>query len=105
MSDTTLTKDFILETIKKSHDHLSSFGIRTIGLFGSYVRNEATPESDIDILVEFDTQKRTYDNFFDTCVFLEELLHHKVELVTQDSLSPYIKPYIMKGIEYVPLTT
>lgn len=61
-------------------------------------------DSDVDILVEFDTGKRTYDNFIDTCFLLEDLLGRRVELVTIDSLSPYIKPYVLKEVEYVPLS-
>lgn len=104
MPNADLTTDEIMGSIRKSDAKLISLGVRTIGLFGSFVRGEAGLESDIDILVEFDSEKKTYDNFIDTCFFLEELFGHKVEVVTTDSLSPYIKPYILKEVEYVSLS-
>jgi len=104
MPNADLTTDEIMGSIRKSNAKLISLGVRTIGLFGSFVRGEAGLESDIDILVEFDSEKKTYDNFIDTCFFLEELFGHKVEVVTTDSLSPYIKPYILKEVEYVSLS-
>ena len=104
MADSDLTKESIIGSIRKSKAKLSSFGVKSIGLFGSFVRRQGSPDSDIDILVEFDSGKKTYDNFIDTCFFLEELLSRKVELVTTDSLSPYIKPYVLKEVEYVPLS-
>ena len=99
-----MTKDVVIGAIKKSTLELRSFGVKSIGLFGSFVRSQSNPDSDVDILVEFDTGKRTYDNFIDTCFLLEELLGRRVELVTIDSLSPYIKPYVLKEVEYVPLS-
>jgi len=41
----------------------------------------------------------------ETCFFLEELLGRKIELVTTDSISPYIKPHVLKEVEYVPLSS
>ena len=104
MNRTALTKMEILDSIQKSNAQLQALGIQTIGLFGSFVRGEQTPKSDIDILVEFDAEKKTFDNFIDACFYLEELFHHKVGLVTLESLSPYLKPHIMKEVEYAPLT-
>jgi len=104
MAGNNLTKEDIIDLLRRSRAKLSSLGIKSIGLFGSFVRSESSTQSDIDILVEFDHDKRTYDNFIDTCFFLEELFNHEVEVVTADSISPYIKPYIMKEVEYVPLS-
>jgi len=100
-----LTRRKIISSIKKSKARLVSLGVKSIGLFGSFVREQAGQESDVDLLVEFDSGKKTYDNFIDTCFLLEELLGRRVELVTKDSLSPYIKPYIMKEVEYVTLSS
>ena len=44
----------ILEILRRHRGELAEFGVRRIGLFGSYVRGEATPDSDMDILVEMD---------------------------------------------------
>jgi hypothetical protein len=105
MAKGDLTRRKIINSIKKSRARLSSLGVKSIGLFGSFVRGQASRESDVDLLVEFDSGKKTYDNFIDTCFLLEELLGRKVELVTTDSLSPYIKPYILKEVEYVTLSS
>ena len=104
MAGGVLTKEDIISLLRQSKAKLSSLGVRSIGLFGSFVRGESSSQSDIDILIEFNSDRVTYDNFIDTCFFLEELLNHEVEVVTADSISPYIKPYIMKEVEYVPLS-
>ncbi len=101
MEEKYLTKKMILSVLKNSKSHLTAWGVQSVGLFGSFVRGDATPESDIDILVEFDAEQKSYDNFIDTCYFLEDLFQRKVELVTKESLSPYIKPYILKEVQYV----
>jgi predicted nucleotidyltransferase len=98
-----LTKEQIIETIHNSRSKLLSLGVRSLGLFGSFARGKGRPKSDVDLLVEFDEGKKNFDNFIDTCFLLEEELGRKVELVTKESLSPYIKPYILKEVEYVSL--
>jgi len=103
MNNNILTKKEIVDLIQQSTTRLESLGIQAIGLFGSFARGEETEQSDIDILVQFVAAKKNFDNFIETCFFLDELFQRKVELVTTDSLSPYIKPYIIKEVEYVPL--
>lgn len=104
MAGSDLTKKEIIDLLRKSRAKLSSLGVKSIGLFGSFARGDASGESDIDVLVEFDPEKRTYDNFIETCFLLEELFDRKVEVVTSDSISPYIKPYVLREVEYVPLS-
>jgi uncharacterized protein len=97
------TKQDVLDTLHQNRSRLRSFGLRRIGLFGSFVRGEQRPESDIDLLVEFEPDKKTFDAFMELSFFLEELLQHRVELVTVESLSPYIGPHILKEVEYATL--
>ena len=104
MEQDGLTKEGIVSSIRRSSSQLGSLGVKSIGLFGSFVRGESSSESDVDILVEFDAGKKTFDNFMGTCFLLDELFKRKVELVTKDSLSPYLEPHIMKEVEYVPLS-
>ncbi|MGA2071090.1 MAG: nucleotidyltransferase family protein [Sedimentisphaerales bacterium] len=99
-----LTKETIVETIRKSGPRLLSFGITSIGLFGSFARNQARPESDVDLLVEFAPDKKTFDNFIDACFLLEDLFGRKVELVTRESLSSHLSPSILREVEYVPFS-
>jgi uncharacterized protein len=67
------------------------FHVKRIGLFGSFARGDEKETSDVDIMVEF--EQPTFDNFMKLAFFLEDLLGKNVELVTPDSLSPYIAPY------------
>ena len=94
-------KEDILSAIKRNQNKIESFGVKRLGLFGSYVRNEHNPQSDIDILVEFVQDLKTFDNFMRLSFLLEDILEHHIELVTTESLSPYIKPNIIKEVEYV----
>ena len=58
-----LTREGILEDLLGAKSKVADFGIREMGLIGSYQRNEQTETSDIDILIDFVPQKETYDNF------------------------------------------
>lgn len=103
MNKTLKTKDYILRIILDNRTKLSFFGVKKIGLFGSFVRGEQTFTSDVDILIDFFPEKHTFDNFMDVSFFLEDLLGCKVDLVTSKSLSPHIGPYILKEVEFVTL--
>ena len=99
-----LHKDAILQILVTHKSQLADFGVRQIGLFGSYVRDEATENSDIDLLVDIRKDKKTFNNFISLNYYLEELFGKKVELVTTQSLSPYIGPHILKTVEYAAIT-
>jgi predicted nucleotidyltransferase len=103
MSD-KLTKENILDLIEKSREQLSSLGVVSIGLFGSFAKGQYDKNSDVDILVDFDPAKKNYDNFYDTCSLLEKLFKRKVDVVTRESLSPYIGPHILKEVKYASLS-
>ena len=68
------------------------FKVSKIGIFGSFTRNEQGKGSDLDILVIFEESLGL--KFFDLVSFLEKELGRKVDVVTPDAISPYIKPYI-----------
>jgi len=78
-----------------------SFGVKKIGIFGSFARGEERPESDIDILVEFMPGKKTFDNYMGLKNFLESLFNRKVDLVTYEGLKPHIRDGIVSGVVYV----
>lgn len=65
-------------------------------LFGSCARNEADKDSDIDLLVELDYSKHIGLGFVQMLLDLEKMLHRKVDLVSTDGLSKYVKPYVDK---------
>ena len=96
-------KDDIMQRILAEQERFALLGVRNIGLFGSFVRGEETPLSDIDILVEFMPEKHTFDNFMEVAFFLEELLERKVEVITPEALSPHIGPHILREVERVPI--
>jgi uncharacterized protein len=97
------TKEDIFNALRQNGARLREFGVKRIGLFGSFVRGEQNPESDIDLLVEFEPAKKTFDAFMELSFFLDDLLRRRVELVTIESLSPYIGPHILKEVEYAAL--
>ena len=96
-------KDQIFKRILTEQAQLSLFGVKNIGLFGSFVRGDQTTDSDIDILVEFTPEKHTFDNFMDVAFLLEKILGRNVDLVTPEALSPHIGPHILKEVERVPI--
>ena len=97
-------KKKLLLLTKANKRQITSLGVKKLGLFGSFVRNEQKKDSDVDLLVEFDPKKKNFDNFMNLAFLFEELFHRKVEVVTSESLSPYLKPYILKEVEYVDLS-
>jgi len=97
----THTKKDVLSIIRQHQDKIKAFGVKKLGLFGSFARNEQHPASDIDLLVEFEAGQKSFDNFIQLSFLLEELLSWPVELVTVESVSPYLRPYITQEEEYV----
>ena len=97
------TKNAIVQRIIKERERLAYLGVKSIGLFGSFVRGDKTSLSDVDILVEFMPEKHTFDNFMEVAFLLEKILGRKVELVTPQALSPHIGPHILRELERVPI--
>jgi predicted nucleotidyltransferase len=83
---------------------LIAAGVKRLGLFGSFSRGEAGPNSDVDVLVGFRPDAKTYDNLFEVGEALEEAFQRKIDLVTEDALSPYIGPTILREVKYVDLS-
>ncbi|HPO08793.1 MAG TPA: nucleotidyltransferase family protein [bacterium] len=94
------TKQDILSALDRNRSQLTALGVKRIGVFGSYVRGEQRPDSDIDLLVEFEPNQETFDHLMQLSFFLEDLFPNRIELVTPESLSPYIGPHILKEVEY-----
>ena len=93
------TIERILKLLQQNIGEIRKFGVRRIGLFGSWVRGEGKPESDIDVLVEFDHS--TFDRYMELKFFLEELFGRNVDLVLAETLKKQIKPKIMREVLYV----
>lgn len=95
-----LTAEEILKGIEKNLERIKKYGVKRIGLFGSYIRNEQKEKSDIDILVKYEEGMKTFDNYMDLKFFLEDLFGYKVDLVMSDAIKPRLKPHIMKEVVY-----
>jgi predicted nucleotidyltransferase len=96
------TKESILSVLRSRKSELSKFGIRNVGLFGSYRREEQNPSSDIDLLLDFEPEAESFDNFMAVCDIMEQLFKgERIEIVTINGLSPYIGPTILKEVQYV----
>lgn len=95
-----LAKEEILKKFEENKQEIKKFGVKKIGLFGSYVRGDQKGKSDIDILVEFKNGKKTFDNYMGLIMFLEDLFSCKVDLVIAENIKPLLKPYVLSEVEY-----
>lgn len=91
---------FIAVIKESKRDLREKYGVRRIGIFGSYARNMQHKKSDIDILVEFEKDIDLFD-FLDVKDFLENILKIKVDLVMKTALKPNIGKRILKEVRYV----
>jgi hypothetical protein len=74
-----------------------------VGVFGSFARGEARVDSDVDVYVEFEEDKRTYDNFFALHELLERVFGRRVDLVTDKSRSETKARLILPTVRYAAL--
>ena len=97
-----LTKDEVLDAIRKHRDILLKFKVREIGLFGSFVRGEQEDRSDIDLIVDF--EEPSIENFMGLSSFLENLFGKKVEILTPAGVDSIrinnVKEEIKRSIVY-----
>lgn len=78
---------------------IKKFCIKKIGLFGSFAKGNDRPDSDVDVLVEFEKPVDIFE-FLDVKEFLEGLFGRKVDLVTKKALKPLLTERIFKGVLY-----
>jgi len=96
-----MTKDEILNFLRDKKSFLAErYGVLSIGLFGSYARDEARDDSDIDIAVEIESSNK-FRSFFDLKYYLEEQLKKQIDLGIESTLKPIAKEYISRDIIYV----
>lgn len=95
-----MQRDTILSILKQHQTHLKALGVRSLALFGSVARDEATLESDVDIVVEFEPPV-TFDRYMDVRFYLEDHLGKKVDLVSWKSLKPQIRDRVEQEAIYV----
>lgn len=97
----TNIKHQIFKLILDNKEAFRALGADRVGLFGSFVRGEQTENSDVDLLVDFLPGKKSFRNLLNIAGLAEKLVGRDVEIVTTQSMSPYIAPYIEREIEYV----
>jgi len=83
-----------MEILREHFPEMQRNGVRRLAVFGSTARDEATPESDVDILVEFEGPA-TLNGYMDLAFRLEELLGKRVDLVTVAALKPRMRDSIL----------
>jgi len=95
MTAQILTRSVVQARLAEAQAEIFQLGVQSLALFGSVQRNEARSDSDVDVLVEFVPGRKTFDQLLALGELLEGMLGHRVELVTVESLSPYLRPYIL----------
>jgi predicted nucleotidyltransferase len=94
-----MSKEEILKKLFQNRSKIKGFGVKRIGLFGSYALGTPKKSSDIDFLVDF--SNKTFDNYMGLKLFLEDQFKKNVDLVIPDTLKPQLKPLILKQVKYV----
>jgi predicted nucleotidyltransferase len=97
------SKQDLLVALSNNREIIKSYGVISLGIFGSFLRGSLNDASDVDLFVNFLPEKKSFDNFIDLSFFLEDLLGRKVEIVTPQSLSKFIGPHILKEVQNVSL--
>jgi predicted nucleotidyltransferase len=93
MSPNALSREEAVRRLQAAEAEIRLFGVRRLALFGSVLRGEARPDSDVDLLVEFAPGEKSFDRFMALADLLESIREHAVELVTTEAPSPYIGPH------------
>jgi predicted nucleotidyltransferase len=81
--------------IQAVHSEILGLGVRRLALFGSVRHDAAGPDSDVDLLVEFLPEQKTLAHLVELGDLLESVLGRRVELVTPEALSPFLRPHIL----------
>lgn len=95
-----MKKEDIKKILIKNKEILKKYKVNRIGVFGSVVRGKTKKGSDVDLLVEFEDMIDLFD-FVHLNDEVQQILKRKVDLVTPDTIKPYIKPKIMKEVEWI----
>jgi len=90
-----ITRQQVIEKIGRLEFQIRALGVSRLALFGSVVRNEAHPDSDVDLLVQFSEGSKTFERFLELSELLEMTLGRRVEIVTTEALSPFLGPHIL----------
>jgi predicted nucleotidyltransferase len=96
-----MKREAVIRILRQRRGELAEkYGVKSLALFGSFARNEVRPDSDVDLLVEFD-RPVGYFGLFALQDYLEALLGCPVDLGTPNSLKPRIKEQILREAIHV----
>ncbi len=96
-----MTREQTLKLLAEHKEEIRSFRVKRLALFGSVARDEAGPESDVDVLVDFETPV-TFGLYMGLRIYLEDLLARRVDLVTRRGLRPRARAYVERDSVDVP---
>ena len=88
-----MRRDAVLALLEDHRADLARYGVKSLRLFGSVARDEASDDSDIDLLVDFE-QRPTFSGYMKLRIFLEDLLGATVDLVTESGLRDRVRPWV-----------
>jgi predicted nucleotidyltransferase len=89
-----LTVSTVAAQLQEQSEQLKNLGVQSLALFGSVARNESTPSSDLDFLVEF-RGRASFDQYMDLKFLLEDLFEVSVDLVMKHTLKPQIRQRVL----------
>ena len=95
-----LTSREIIKKIEERKDEINKYGVKKIGIFGSFSKGNQKKESDIDVLVVLDNPD--FDKYMDLKMMLEKLFKRKIDLVIEEDLKPELN-YVKKEAKYARL--
>ena len=98
-----MKRQVVLSTLQEHLEDINQFGVKSLALFGSIARDEGTPDSDLDFLVEFEGSA-TLNGYMGLKFFLEDLFNKEVDLVTRRSLKPQIRENVINEAINVTLS-
>ena len=94
------SREDIFNLLQRERESIRRLGVNRLGLFGSFIRDEQGPDSDVDILVEM--EGKSFAAYFEVLDFLEELFGRKVDLVPKEDIKPLLRNRILREVVYVP---
>ena len=95
-----MSKKEIENILRRNKAILKKYKVNKVGIFGSFVTGKTKKKSDVDLLVEFEDVIDLFD-FVHLTDEIQKVLKVKVDLSTPDAIKPYVKPMIMKEVEWI----
>jgi predicted nucleotidyltransferase len=90
-----MRRNHVLAALKQAEPDLRAHGVAALYIFGSHARDEAGPDSDVDVFIDKDTSRKFgFDEFMDVYFLLQERLGSGVDYGTREGLHPMLRPEI-----------